>query len=139
MSKPGRAFEKCPGLAGRPGWLGVAGRGSLISPRSRGAGWRTPGTCLMTRLPLIPLSSYLPPFFPPTLRKGRTGERKERQRDKDREGGTEGRREIEIDRERDREKVIDREKGTGKAGGAGWEREKGWRKGGREGEGDREG
>ena len=40
MSRPDRA---CPGRAGRPGSLGVAGRGSLISPRvaDRGRGSAT--------------------------------------------------------------------------------------------------
>ena len=32
ISGPGRTFDKCPGRAGRPGSLGVAGRGSLILP-----------------------------------------------------------------------------------------------------------
>ena len=40
MSGPGRAFDKCPGRAGRPGSLGVAGRGSLISPGVAGRGAR---------------------------------------------------------------------------------------------------
>ena len=46
MSGPGRSFDKCPGRAGRPGWLGVAGRGSLISPgvEGRGLGSADPAT-----------------------------------------------------------------------------------------------
>ena len=40
MSGLGRAFDKCSGRAGRPGSLGVAGRGSLISPVVAGHGAR---------------------------------------------------------------------------------------------------
>ena len=38
MSGPGPAFDKCPGRAGRPGSLGIAGRGSLISLGAAGRG-----------------------------------------------------------------------------------------------------
>ena len=43
----GRAFDKCPNRAGPPASLGVAGRGALIRPGSRGArrGLATPRDC----------------------------------------------------------------------------------------------
>ena len=43
----GRAFDKGPGRAGPPASLGVAGRGALIRPGSRGArrGLATPRDC----------------------------------------------------------------------------------------------
>ena len=58
MSVPGRV---CPGRAGRPGSLGVAGRGSLISPGrgSLGAGRRPPATLPTLGIPRPPQGECL--------------------------------------------------------------------------------
>ena len=62
MFGPGREFYKCPGLPGRPGSLGIAGRGSRVADfarvcRSWGVGRRTPATLPTLNEPARPTAA----------------------------------------------------------------------------------